>query len=534
MLKMVIADDEYRVLQLIKKLVQWDELGIACVGEADNGAAALDLIVSQSPDIVITDIRMPGIDGLELVRKTHELGLSARFILVSGHKQFEYAQSALRYGVEDYLVKPINKGELNAILARIRDRTLEESGRLESDRLLKTQLERNREKLRLQFMRSLVLEPDRLAIQSIPAIDEEYQLSFSPGAFLGFAVKVDRKSPAIDDAYLSRMAEKIPSLVKTVLQPDCADLLIYPHGSLVVCLANSPHPDAIRARLGLLFDEIRKHLEIHSDLMVTLAAGSYETEPVRMAHSVQAAIEGISARISLGADRVIDGAALKFSPIQRQEIFTTAHEDQFVRLLETLDVDAIEGWLNGLFAEMDPRKEIHPRVMVDVCLAVLNAFSRAVARLGLDPDPSFGADPRSRLENAVSFAELQATLTALVRGKLDSYLQARRIQDARPIRLAKQFVSEHFAEPICLEEVAQEVHLNPAYFSAVFKKEVGINFSDYLMKCRVEKAKDLLKNTHATMTEISEKVGYKDPKYLSKIFLKIVGMTPGEYRKLYS
>ncbi len=534
MLKVIIAEDESRVLQLIKKLVQWAELDLVNVGEADNGMAAFDLIVSQEPDVVITDIRMPGMDGLELVRRTREKGLKARFILVSGHKQFEYAQNALHYGVEDYLVKPINKQELNDILRRIRDRYLEESGRLAQEHRIKSQLERNREKLHAQFVHSLIREPERLNFGDIGALCADYQLDFGGGYFQAFALKVDRKAQEVDESHLNEAAGKVPQVIKRSLRESCRELVIYHHQAHVVCLANFLDYDTLVSRLKTLLDEVRKQTEKHSFLVVTIGLGPVGSEPRSLVKSVQAALAALDSRVKLGADRIIDGAALRYQAVAVPEFFTPERQAQFGQLVEALDREALQRWLGEVFAEMTARADISPAIYVEVSRSIGENFRRLAGKLGLASETAAEADIASQIDNATSVAELQDLLADNMGRTLEAYLQLRRTQDARPIRLAKQYIQAHYQEPISLEQVAHEIHLNPVYFSVVFKKEAGVNFMDYLINCRVEKAKDLLKNTPGTVLEIAESVGYKDAKYFSKLFTKVVGITPGEFRKLYA
>ena len=117
--RVLIIDDEFRIGMLIKKLIRWDELDMECVDVADNGETALHIIKEEIPDIVITDIRMPKINGLDLICMTRDISQKVKFIVVSGYKEFEYAHRALQYGVDDYLLKPINENELNDVLKKI-------------------------------------------------------------------------------------------------------------------------------------------------------------------------------------------------------------------------------------------------------------------------------------------------------------------------------------------------------------------------------------------------------------------------------
>ncbi len=126
-MKVVVADDERRVCALIVALIDWDGLGLQNVGTAYDGLEAFEVIKREKPDLVITDIRMPGLDGLELISKAKALYPDLQFIIISGHKQFDYAQSAIKYGVGEYLLKPIKKQELNQTLQRMKNRYSEQS-----------------------------------------------------------------------------------------------------------------------------------------------------------------------------------------------------------------------------------------------------------------------------------------------------------------------------------------------------------------------------------------------------------------------
>lgn len=183
MLKAIIADDEQKICQLIQKLIKWDEIGIEIVGTANNGLDAFELIFKHQPDIVITDIRMPGLNGLELIKKVKEHHLSPSFIIISGYRHFEYAHNALKYGVEDYLLKPIKKDELVATLVKISEHILLTSGRLENELRMKSILANNRDRLRQHFISSIVLESEKNTDLKMENINEEYQFKFIKGCF---------------------------------------------------------------------------------------------------------------------------------------------------------------------------------------------------------------------------------------------------------------------------------------------------------------------------------------------------------------
>lgn len=152
MIKVFLIDDERKIIALIERLVDWENLGLEVVGSANSGKKGLDSIIELKPDIVITDIRMPGIDGLEMIRCVRDMGLNVHFILISGHKHFEYAQSAIKYGVENYLLKPVNKQELVDNLVNVRDKILNEKDMMLEQVSMQSKVRIASGKMRKQFM----------------------------------------------------------------------------------------------------------------------------------------------------------------------------------------------------------------------------------------------------------------------------------------------------------------------------------------------------------------------------------------------
>lgn len=153
MVKVVIIDDEQLVCDLLRQLIDWDGLGLELVGEAQDGLSGLQLVMTKNPDIAITDIRMPGIDGLEIIKELRHNGSQANFIVISGHKLFDYALNAIKYGVEDYILKPINKTEINNIIKKICDKLRKEKEEHTNRKNLENSLSNSNEKLRTIFFR---------------------------------------------------------------------------------------------------------------------------------------------------------------------------------------------------------------------------------------------------------------------------------------------------------------------------------------------------------------------------------------------
>ena len=188
-LKVAIADDEPMVCVVVEDSIDFDGIGLDLVGTAYDGPALLDIVEKELPDIVITDINMPGISGLELIREIKQLDIECRFIVISGYAQFDYARNALKYRVEDYLLKPINPEELNDVLRKIKNSILIEQEHMDQNTAIIENYERSKEALHALFL-SRVLNGNAV-LENSDKVFNEYGITFPNGLFQGAIVKLD-------------------------------------------------------------------------------------------------------------------------------------------------------------------------------------------------------------------------------------------------------------------------------------------------------------------------------------------------------
>ena len=213
MLKILIVDDEPDICELIHKLIDWKELGLLSLGSCQNGIDAMEIILRQKPDVVITDIQMPGMTGLSLIEKACKQNLQTKFIVISGYREFEYAQQAIRYGVEDYLLKPISKTDLNLVLKRL----IQESGvTLEKEaheNNMRSEIWQKTAILRGNELRQTVTDFNR-------AFHDEY-FSFQPGTFLVVCVHVSYRNKAeIDRGIIAKVLENVSLRIQELFKND--------------------------------------------------------------------------------------------------------------------------------------------------------------------------------------------------------------------------------------------------------------------------------------------------------------------------
>ena len=309
MLNILIADDENKVCQLIKSLVDWEALDMRVIATAENGIEALEKIRELTPDIAITDIRMPGYDGLELVRLAKETNPRTEFIIISGYRHFEYAQSAIRYGVNSYLLKPIKKDELTDTLTRLGEKLRERTRQLSYEEKVLRTLKSDEETLRQTFLSDLVYRRDKtLKTASLDRINEDFHYGLRPGNFCFGILKLD--GHVFDDMENLRfMADKVRGVMDRLL-PECTfDYELLVAGSFFYFLLNFEESmrSQVRRQMKALFDEVRIQGGILKDFAATLSLGTVCGGLDGLDSSLKNARLLIEERLVAGTGKLLEG-----------------------------------------------------------------------------------------------------------------------------------------------------------------------------------------------------------------------------------
>ena len=536
MLSLVISADERGIIELIKNLIDPSRVQTEVVGEAENGVDAYNLIVDKRPDVVITDIRMPGMTGIELIEKVSQAGLGVTFVVISGYRDFEYAQSALRFGAVDYLLKPIKQNDLNNLLVELNDKKENSVAREVKVQSLQEELAISMELLRKNALWDLLSgDPARLRT-GLAAIEANTFFHFGPGKFCVALVKIDCASEA-NLQYPSDSIEVIMGKFIRKLEPDCFEaeyVCERTMGYLVFNYAPGKHLP-LEQKQQYLLDLLRSDAYKYVFFDITVALGQEEWELARIADSGRTALEALHHRIDLGCGGILNynGLAKRYDGQEREPVLDDPARKKLRKCLENLSQPDTRAAIHGLIADYLRNHEGKAFGLYQYCEELLRNVNAIV--LELLEEPIFES-PRYRenIENCTTVAGLERVCQDYAAAILETCIAKKANQEYRPIRLIKQFVQEHYAEPITLEDIARVVHFNPVYISTVFKKETGMSFSGYLTDVRLEEAKKLLKTTSLNVAEVARTVGYNDVRHFSKLFIKTVGIKPVEFRKFYA
>lgn len=541
MCKVLIADDEPKVLLLIKSLIEWERLGLELVATASDGISALTLIAEHRPDIVITDIRMPGYDGIELIGRAKELSPAIDFIIVSGYRHFDYAQKAIRFGVEDYLLKPLKALEINQTLRKMIDKyRARDMARLREETYA-VRLERDARLLHERFMATVLAGEgselrDALA-RSLDEINHQFSTDFKPGEFQAFSVKPDIHIDSLGANVRKLLVEKTVAAIRDAVTAHCYTCLLYPSERGVLGVLNYAEREkkALRKSFVAVIDELQSQSEIFDRIKVSVGFGRLSASIQDMPTSCREAELAVLNRLVQGTGRIIEAPLADNSDLVVAQIVSGEVRKRLLRAVEILDASELSEIIDEVARAASASEGISGKAV----LALFEECSQTM-RFGLKNqsavDETVEAMQRSVFEKLdmchsqkdvfILLAEYGSSLVAHV-------ASLKKSESAKPVRDAQKFIQTNFANPIGLESVSELAGFNPTYFSLLFKKETGMNFLEYLTDVRIREAKRLLSDPRKTIGDVAAEVGYNDVKHFSRVFTRSTGIHPSKYRKLY-
>lgn len=534
MLKVLIADDEKNICLMIQKIISWKDYGMEVVGLVHNGVDAFRVIEEELPDVVISDIRMPGYDGLELVQKTHDMGLETDFVIISGYKYFEYAHKALNLGVEHYLLKPIDKKELEEILFKIAKKRKLDVLKAKEEEELKEQVRYNKRRIKQHFLSSIIENRSTLHDLELNRVNTEFQCAFKQGCFVAIFAKIDSEEKEQD---LSGLLHIIEGIIDHEMREDLKEYINSTMKSGIVTIVNylDDTREDVRQGTERVLHLIKKELDKFHGYHITIGVGREKYALAEISDSIRESIAAVKCRGKAGIDKVIFYEKLHYREMPLSDIFDESHYREYENITESLDYEAFQGECIKSYAKLKGMGFVSPVVFYEYLEKLLEVTKAVLKKNGVEEEElrQFEEDLQKTLDFYIDLDEMTYRFIEQVRSHFEKMIAKRKNRSQLPIRMAKQYVQEHYSSQVSLEDVAEAIHLSPAYVSTLFKKEMGINFSDYLIFCRMEAAKELLKTTDLSIAEAAEKVGYTDSRHFSKTFNKLVGIKPSAYRKLY-
>ncbi|TVY00267.1 response regulator [Paenibacillus cremeus] len=533
MYNVILVDDDYPVLELLSEAIGWEELGLQLTGMHENGQAAWEQAQEALPDIVITDIGMPKMNGLELIERLKERKANIRFVILSCHSEFQFAQQAMRLNVQDYLLKDaLDPAELEMLLRRVKESLDAEAQMNWQQSRLKHMVDETKELRKEQWLKNFIEQPLLSPQDWLKEAQNNYGLLAEEMACLpviGFLEGYSQAKRRFLSDQTLRFA--VNNVMDEVLQAAELPCFHTSYGNRESFLLFSFRP-GIKTNV---YDQIGGSLKAAQDalqwtlkLRISFILGEPCSTPETLRPMLGELVGSRAQRFYLE-----EGDIAKRRPVTKQayeEVFTdydlasTELRESVIGKRPEAVKTVVERWTSQLKA-----REYAPETVKDWMLKLLLDLKLKLQSLQF-MHPGYSADTlHKEIAEIDSLSEMKHWLIEHLEAVSLLVGTARTSMRAEVVEACK-YVSLHLDRRISLEEVSEHLHLNASYFSRMFKKETGESFIEYVTRMKMERAKELLDRTSHSVGKICELLGYDNQSYFIKIFKSHTGVTPVEYR----
>ncbi len=531
MYKLIIVDDEEEVRRGIIETIKWDKFGFEIVGEAENGREALELIEENTPDVIITDISMPLMDGLQLAAAVQDEYPTVKIVILTGFDDFKFAQQAIKYGVIDYILKPILPKEISELMQKLKKQIDSEIEEKNDKEKLKQHYYESMPVLKENFLMSLV--SGRQGKDEAERKISDFDLRIKGSCFAAAALSIDSGSSQDmwDDSDTELMKFAVFNIAQEILDKrGNGEVFFFDNAPVIIAGVESTDKSAAFRKVFSLLEEIRQSVEKYLKFTVVIGLGSIYDSVERIAHSFESAVTALEYRLVLGGNKVIFADDLE-PEITDTIVFDENKERRLISSIKFGEKKDVFEAVALLFHDVGKKASIKGFQLY--FLEILAAISKLARVFQIDvteilPHGSgFYADI-SRFETTDEMKEWIETLCS----KLMDIISAKRVNTIQTmLEKAKDFIDENFDDhELSLQKLADVLFISPSYLSLIFKNEAGETFLKYLIRVRLEAAKELLNAPDVKITEVAERVGYPDISYFSYFFKKNFGVSPREYR----
>lgn len=539
MFKIVIADDEAGTLEGISSCLNWDFYNIKVSGKARNGLQALQLARDIKPDILLTDIKMPKMDGTKLAKILKEELPDLKVIFITGYSDISYIKSAFKHDVIDYILKPVDPDELGVVISKVietcRNERTVRAKQIESEVKIRQGMPLLQEKF-FKFLISDELKDRNDILHRMEFLEIDL---FRIGFYTVLAIY-------IDDYYLQEnsrplhkkrlMAFSIINIILKVINNFTKGVAFENNENefvAIISFSTEIEECTVDKKIGIIANDIKDNLNSELKLSVTIGIGECVARIERVPFSYQRAMLAANQKLFLGKDRIIHSGSIRYR-IGSEDPINMKSMENIYTALRLGNYERLEVFTNEVFNKLGCKKAIDKQYIQGVCLQMISICNRVIN----ESDRAI-YEERINIYSLVNhlfkletLEDMKSFLLSTFKKLCDNIGISQHNSSQKVVEKIKSKIYEEYFEDISINSIAKDVYLTPSYICFLFRQETGETINDFLTKVRIEKAKELLNGRETKVYEISKKVGYNDPKYFSKLFKKFTGVNPSEYNKL--
>ncbi|REE68118.1 two-component system response regulator YesN [Paenibacillus taihuensis] len=528
MFKVIIVEDEMLVRIGLKNSIDWAKLGMEVIADLSNGQAAWDFYNAAKPDLILTDIRMPNMDGMQLISLIRENDAKTKIVILTAYEEFDLVKKAIRFGVTDYILKfKMSIDEMESVLRKVQTELQSENSRASAEQQDPPALDRT--SLKETAMKDY-LSYGRYSDAEFAEITKKLNFRLQPERLLLCVMSIDnfeRMERKFHDNHGNLIRFSILNIVSELLAGYDRGEVIYEKDAKYI-LVFSFHDIVSEQRIYLQLQDILSHIsnviKTYLNASVTFGISTIQTGYSLLRQLYQEGVGALEQSFILSSERFIRWDTVRLSTLRS---IVGAKLEKMLRESKPFNerhAKEIEAGTQALI-RLDRISRLDVQIMMIRWIhwptVNLNPPSDDISAMALDY--------AGQIHDSATLDETIEIFQRYLRDILN-YNEKKKYL-SKEIAEAIQFIREHYDEEVSLQQIAEQVHLNPSYLSRLFKKELQMSYVEYLNFYRIDMAKNLLLNTRLKSYEIAQKTGYWDDSYFSRTFKKMTGMRPHEFRR---
>lgn len=537
MYKVMIVDDEIPAREILLCIINWEDTDFRIVYSASNGKDALDKYTGIKPDLIITDIQMPIIDGLDLIEEVQKINKSQKFLILSCYEDFTYAQRAMKMGVTDYLIKDlITPNDLYGILAKTKtdlDNITIKKSEIKKEHKLLNFLKENKD----IALRKLIFND--ISQDDCYNLIENLNLNLNGKLFVLFLIQIDNFFKYIEDEnfYTNTLNEIIKNVSETIEELNIGECFYSENGEFTAIVRLSPtisEADIIN-ECYYLAQEIRKRISLMHNISLTISVSSTFKKPFKIKKYFDEAFKLSKMKVFLGNDTII----LNNTFVKNLDLDT----DTLAKRINAINIAIEQNNIENLKSELthlydkDIRGFMQFNYLNYINSSLLDLVVRTCNRYSIAYEDIFSTSylPIEILSTKETVEEMSGWFIEIFTKIINiNFNNSFKNKYSKKVADSIDYINKNlFNQSLSLTDIAENINVHKVYLCRIFKEETGENVTQYILKARIDKSKEIILSTNYKLYEISDKLGFNSPQQFSILFKKVTGITPNQFRDSY-
>ncbi|WP_270566879.1 response regulator transcription factor [Clostridium beijerinckii] len=537
MYKVMIVDDEIPAREILSYIINWQETDFRIVYSASNGKEALDKYADIKPDLIITDIQMPIIDGLDLIEEIQKINKSQKFLILSCYEDFTYAQRAMKMRVTDYLIKDlITPNDLYGILAKTKtdlDNMTIKKSEIRKEHKLLNFLKENKD----ISLRKLIFND--ISEDDCYNLIENLNLNLNGKLFVLFLIQIDNFFKYIEDEnfYTNTLNEIIKNVSETIEELNIGECFYSENGEFTAIVRLTPtisEADIIN-ECYYLAQEIRKRISLMHNISLTISVSSTFKKPFKIKKYFDEAFKLSKIKVFLGNDTII----LNNTFVKNLDLDT----DTLTKRINAINISIEQNNIENLKSELtrlydkDIRGFMQFNYLNYINSSLLDLLVRTCNRYSIAYEDIFSTSyiPIEILSTKETVEEMSEWFLEIFTKIINiNFNNSFKNKYSKKVADSIDYINKNlFNQSLSLTDIAENINVHKVYLCRIFKEETGENVTQYILKARIEKSKEIILSTNYKLYEISDKLGFNSPQQFSILFKKVTGITPNQFRDSY-